>query len=328
MATGRDVGDRRQAFYTDLDPGNYRFRVIAANNSGVWNEQGATLDFSIAPAYWQTNWFRALCVAAFLALLWTLYRLRVHQLARQFNLTLEARVNERTRIARDLHDTLLQSFHGLLLRFQTAFEMFPTRPTEAMKVLGNAIDQAAGAITEGRDAVQGLRTSAEETNDLADAIRGLGDALTAEQGVDPSVALRIDVQGTPRKLHPIVRDELLRIAGEAMRNAFRHAEAKQVEVEIRYDERRLRVRVRDDGKGIDAETLQAGAREGHFGLPGMRERARLIGGKLTVWSGPGAGTEIEVSIPAAHAYASPPSPTGWRARLGSILHRHAEITEP
>jgi signal transduction histidine kinase/ligand-binding sensor domain-containing protein len=324
----QDAGNRREAFYADLDPGNYRFRVIASNNSGVWSEQGATLDFSIAPAYWQTNWFRALCVAVLVALLWTLYRLRVHQLARQFNLTLEARVNERTRIARDLHDTLLQSFHGLLLRFQTAFDLLPARPADARQVLGSAIDQAAGAITEGRDAVQGLRASTEETNDLADAIRALGGALSAEERAAPGVALRIDLQGGPRELHPIVRDELVRIAGEAMRNAFRHAAAKHVEVEIHYDDRRLRVRVRDDGKGIAAETLQAGAREGHFGLPGMRERARIIGGKLTVWSAVDAGTEVEVSIPAAHAYAAVPSTPGWRARLRSILHRNAKATEP
>ena len=324
----QDAGNRRQAFYTDLDPGNYRFRVIASNNSGVWNEQGATLNFSIAPAYWQTNWFRALCAAVLAALLWTLYVLRVHQLARQFNLTLEARVNERTRIARELHDTLLQSFHGLLLRFQTARDMVASRPREAVEVLDGAIDQAIDAVTEGRQAVQGLRSSTEETNDLADAVRGLGNALAAEQGAGPDVTLRIDAQGTPRELHPIVRDELVRIAGEAMRNAFRHAEAKQVEVEIRYDDRRLKLHVRDDGKGIDAETLKAGAREGHFGLPGMRERARLIGAKLTVWSRDEQGTEVEVSIPAAHAYAPPLPGTGWRDRFGSVLHLHPEPRDP
>ena len=323
----QDAGNRRQAFYADLDPGHYRFRVIASNNSGVWNEQGATLEFSIAPAYWQTNWFRALCAAAFIALLWTLHVLRARQLARHFNLTLEARVNERTRIARDLHDTLLQSFHGLLLRFQTAREMFASRPTDALKVLDDAIDLAADAITEGRDAVQGLRSSTEERNDLADAIQALGGALSTAEGADAGPALRIDVHGEPRELHPIVRDELMRIAGEAMRNAFRHAAAKHVEVEIHYGDRRMRVRVRDDGKGIAAGTLQAGAREGHFGLPGMRERARLVGGKLTVWTGLGTGTEIDVSVPAAHAYASFAPTTGWRAWIGSILHPRTEAPD-
>src|SRR6202035_4925189 len=119
----QDVGNRRQAFYPSLSPGNYRFRVIASNNSGVWNEQGAALDFSIAPAYWQTTWFRAACVAVFLLVLWALYQLRLRQIRQAFNTRLEERVAERTRIARDLHDTLLQSFQGLLLRFQTVREL-------------------------------------------------------------------------------------------------------------------------------------------------------------------------------------------------------------
>jgi ligand-binding sensor domain-containing protein/signal transduction histidine kinase len=322
----QDAGNRRQAFYTDLAPGNYRFRVIACNNSGVWNENGASLDFSIAPAYWQTSWFRALCVLAFIALLLALYLLRVRHLARQFNTTLDARVNERMRIARDLHDTLLQSFHGLLLRFQTATDLLPNRATEAKQVLDSAIDQAAEAITEGRDAVQGLRTSAMETNDLADAIRTVGEELAADEGASRGVVLRVEAQGAPRTLHPIVRDEILRIAGEAMRNAFRHAEAKHIEVELRYDERELRLRVRDDGKGIDPKVLNRGGREGHFGMHGMRERAKLIGGKLTVWSGLDSGTELELSIPAAHAYTSSSSST-WRSRLAEKLKRQGTTSD-
>src|SRR5262249_18862406 len=203
-----DAGNRRQAFYTDLDPGNYRFRVIASNNSGVWNEQGATLEFSVAPAYWQTWWFRALCAAAFAALLWALYRWRVRQMAREFSLTLDARVAERTRIARELHDTLLQGFHGVLLKFQTVFELLPA--SEAKRMLESTIDQAAAAITEGRDAVQGLRTSATERNDLAESIRSFADELAAEGG--GKVAVRMEVLGAPRALHPIVRDEIFRIA--------------------------------------------------------------------------------------------------------------------
>jgi signal transduction histidine kinase/ligand-binding sensor domain-containing protein len=296
-----DAGNRRQAFYTDLDPGDYRFRVIASNNSGVWNEQGAALEFSVAPAYWQTWWFRALCVAVLAALLWALYRWRVRQIAREFGMTLDARVAERTRIARDLHDTLLQSFHGLLLRFQTVLEMMPGgQPKE---LLASTIDQAAEAITEGRDAVQGLRSSVAESNDLADAIRALGEQLAADQDGEDA-ALCVEVQGAPRALRPIVRDDVFRIAGEALRNAFRHAGAKRIEVELRYDSEGLRLRVRDDGKGIDAKVLSQGGREGHFGLHGMRERATLIGGKLAVWSTAGSGTEIDLSIPALRAYAS------------------------
>ena len=307
----QDAGNRRQAFYSDLDPGNYRFRVIASNNSGVWNEEGASLDFSVAPAYWQTTWFRALCVLAFLALLITLYRLRVRQIARHLNATFDARLNERTRIARDLHDTLLQSFQGLLLRFQTALDLLPGRSAEAKQVLASAIDQAADAITEGRDAVQGLRGSTIETNDLADSIRALGEELASENG--DKATLRVEVQGTQRALHPIVRDEIFRIAGEALRNAVRHASARQIEVEIRYDERQMRLRVRDDGIGIDPAVLRAEGRAGHFGLHGMRERSKLAGGKLTVWSGLDAGTEVELTIPASHAYAAASRPRSWLA---------------
>jgi signal transduction histidine kinase/ligand-binding sensor domain-containing protein len=297
-----DAGTRRQAFYTDLPPGKYSFRVIASNGDGVWNESAAGLDFSIAPAYYQTNWFRALCAVLLLLLAWAGYWLRIRQLHRQFEMTLDARVAERTRIARDLHDTLLQSFHGLLLRFQTAFNLLPDRPAESKNVLASAIDQAAEAITEGREAVQGLRTSATATNDLADSIRALAEDLAREDAGE--VFVRVEVQGTPRALHPIVRDEAFRIAGEALRNSFRHAAAKQIEVELRYDDRQLRVRVRDDGSGIDSEVLRAEGRDQHFGLRGMRERAKLAGGKLAVWSGLNTGTEVELSIPAPHAYIS------------------------
>ena len=304
----REVLNIRRVQYSNLAPGSYRFRVTAANNSGVWNEQGAALDFSIAPAYWQTTWFRAACFAAFLAVLWALYQLRLRQIAQAFNARLEERVAERSRIARDLHDTLLQSFQGLLLRFHTVHELLPTRPTDAKEILGSAIDQTAQAITEGRDVVQGLRASAVETNDLAVAITRLGEELSAEAGSHTSVGLGVEVEGTARTLRPIVRDEIYRIAGEALRNAIRHAEAKRIEVELRYDERQLRVRVRDDGKGIDPAFLTAEGRAGHFGLHGMRERAKLMGGRLTVWTAPDSGTEIELSIPAANAYAASAAP--------------------
>ena len=202
-----DAGTRRQAFYTDLPPGKYSFRVIASNSDGVWNESAAKLGFSIAPAYYQTNWFRALCVMLLLLLAWVGYQLRIRRLHRQFEMTLDARVVERTRIARDLHDTLLQSFQGLLFRFRAVLMLLPGDPAKARQVLEGAIDQASEAITEGRDAVQGLRASVTETNDLADAIRVLAGEL-AEEGPDSAVmSIRLEVQGVSRALHPIVRDE-------------------------------------------------------------------------------------------------------------------------
>jgi signal transduction histidine kinase/ligand-binding sensor domain-containing protein len=301
----QDVGRRRQAFYNNLPPRNYRFRVIASNNSGVWNEAGAVLEFSVAPAYYQTAWFRLSMVAGVVVVLAALFHMRVRQVARQFNMRLDERVNERTRIARDLHDTLLQSFHGLLFRLQAASNMLPDRPADAKHSLDSAIGQAARAIAEGRDAVHNLRASAAVTNDLSAAISTLAAELAAAPGSDPNPSppvVDVAVEGTPRNLHPILRDDIYRIAGEALRNAFRHARAKRIAVVIRYDPKQLQVRVRDDGQGIDP-AMRDQQRPGHFGLPGMRERAELVGGRLAVWSQLECGTEVELTIPASIAYA-------------------------
>lgn len=299
----QDAGTRRQAFYTDLAPRHYRFRVIASNSHGVWNQTGTSLDFVVLPAYYQTWWFRSLCIGAFLMLLLAAHRLRLQQVEQQFNLRLEGRVAERTRIARDLHDTLLQSFQGLLLKLHAVTYVIPNRPAEAQKTLKSVIDQAQQAVTEGRDAVQGLRSFPVVTNDLAQAIQKLGAEISAQSDSN-SPSFRVDVQGTPQDLAPIVRDDVYRIAGEAVRNAFQHAQAARIDIEIRYDRRQLRLCVRDNGKGIDADVLESGARAGHYGLPGLQERAKLVGGKLTVSSKPGSGTEIELTIPASVVYAS------------------------
>jgi signal transduction histidine kinase/ligand-binding sensor domain-containing protein len=303
-----EVGNRRQAFYADLPPRNYRFRVMAANNDGVWNEAGASLDFAVDPAYYQTTWFRALIAAAVLGLLAGLYRLRLFYLRRQFAVSLEARVGERTRIARDLHDTLLQSFQGVLLKFSTIQYMIRTRPDEAVQVLERSIEQARAAINEGRNAVQGLRSSMVVANDLARAIGTFGDSMSADHDGADGPEFRVHVEGPSRDLPPLVRDEVYRIGCEAVRNAFQHANAKRIEVELRYDPRAFRLRVVDNGKGIDPAVLNAGGRAGHHGLPGLNERAALAGGKLSVWSRAGSGTEIELAIPGGIAYTKPKTP--------------------
>jgi signal transduction histidine kinase len=301
---------------------------MACNNSGVWNEAGSFLDFSVAPAYYQTNWFRTLCAVAFLGLLWLIYALRVRQLHQKFAIVLDARVNERTRIARDLHDTMLQSFQAVLMQMH-AMTYIIKDPPEAQQRLKNTIKEARQAITEGRDAVQGLRSSTLVTNDLAGALNLLGKVLAAQSdgnlqefSVEGELAAQSDgnrpefsvaIEGTPRDLVPILRDEVCRIASEALRNAFRHAHAQRIEVEIHYDRRQLRLRVRDDGKGIDPEVLKAGGRVGHYGFPSMHERAKLIGGKLSVWSELDSGTETELTIPASIAYAK--AETGRRLRF-------------
>jgi signal transduction histidine kinase/ligand-binding sensor domain-containing protein len=312
--------------YRNLPPGSYHFNVGASDINGVWSDKIATAEFTLLPAFYQTLWFRSLCVILFLAAVAGLYQLRLRQLARQYGMRLEERVSERTRIARELHDTLLQSFHGLLLRFQTASELFPTRPAEAKQTLDSAIEQAAQAITEGRDAVQGLRSSTVVTNDLALAINTWGEELAGGETTPNAAEFHVGVEGTPRTLHPIVRDEIYRIACEALRNAFRHADATHIEVELRYDERQLRLRVRDDGKGIDPKFLTEEGRAGHYGLHGMRERAKLMGGKLTVWSALDSGAEVEVSIPADRAYAT--SASTWRSWFAKKFSRESVQSEP
>jgi signal transduction histidine kinase/ligand-binding sensor domain-containing protein len=298
----RELVNVRHVEYTNLPPKHYRFRVLACNNSGVWNEEGASLDFVIPPMWYQTNWFYALCAAAFMALLWAAYQLRVRQLAHQFNMRLEERVSERTRVARDLHDTLLQSVQALLPSLQAGINMLATRPADARKVLEDTADHASQAIAEGRDAVQGLRMSTVEKNDLAVAIRTVGEELASAASAPSSPNFNVVVEGASRNLHPILRDEVYRLATEALRNAFRHAAAQNIEVEIRYDEKYFRLRIRDNGKGIPSDVLSGDGRKGHYGLSGMRERAKLVGGKLAIWTEMDGGTEIELTIPGARAY--------------------------
>jgi signal transduction histidine kinase len=218
---------------------------------------------------------------------------------------MEARVAERERIARDLHDTLLQSFQGVLLKGSAISRLIPNRPAEAQKTLDSVIEQAREAIIEGRDAVQGLRSSTLISNDLARAISTFGEGLAAVQDGQDCPNFRVQVEGTSRELAPLVGEEVYRLAGEALRNAFRHAQAALIEVEIHYDNRRFRLRVRDNGKGIDPKVLVEGGRTGHYGMPGMQERAKLVGGKLAVWSKLDAGTETELTIPASVAYSKP-----------------------
>jgi signal transduction histidine kinase len=303
-----EVGsDRRVVTYTTLPAGKYTFHVQSATRQGSWGEPGIALDITILPPWWSTWWFRLLTGVFILGLLGTLYQLRLRQLAGQFNMRLEARVAERTRIARDLHDTLLQSFQGVLLKFRAVTYIMRDRPDEAEETLNAVIDQAQQAVTEGRDAVQGLRSSTLAGNDLAGAIKLLGEELVADHDSNHCPDFRLYVEGTTRDLAPILRDETYRIVCEAMRNAFRHAQARRIEVGIRYGHRDLRLRVRDDGKGIDPNVLSVGARAGHFGLPGMHERVKVVGGKLAVWSKPDSGTEIELTIPGSLAYAKSPS---------------------
>jgi len=299
----RELVNVRHVEYTNLPPKHYRFLVKACNNSGVWNEEGAALEFVIPPAWYQTNWFRALCVAAFLALLWALYQYRLHQLARQFNMRLEERVSERTRIARDLHDTLLQTFQGLVFRFQAACNHLPDRPEEAREALDSALVSADQALAEGRSSIQELRSELLKESNIEQMLLATGRELASSQnGEHGSPPLRVIVEGTRRAKQAMIREEIYRIARELLRNAYRHAHARSIEAELRYDDEAFVLIVRDDGKGIDPEVLKGRGRAGHWGLRGLYERAEGIGARLDVWSEAGAGTEVRLTVPGAIAY--------------------------
>jgi ligand-binding sensor domain-containing protein/signal transduction histidine kinase len=292
----------RQAIYTNLGPGSYQFRVAASNSDGLWNGSEASVPFRIEPAIWQAWWFQlssVLCLAGFT---WLLYRLRLHHLARQFDMRVEERTAERTRIARELHDSLLQGFQGLLLYLQAAQHMLPAHPEEAKQALEKVLDQGDHALAEARGAVQNLRASAVVPDDLPQALAAIGKELTAPGHTSE---FRVLVEGKAKNLDPILRDEVYRFAREALRNAFSHAQAQNIEAEVAYGELLFSLRVRDDGIGIDPKVLDRGSLPGHWGLPGMRERAETLGGKMEVWSESGAGTEVELTIPAAVAYEEP-----------------------
>ena len=307
----QEPGTRRAAFYNDLRPGAYHFRVIACNSDGVWNEDGATLDFSILPAYYQTAWFRMCCLAAFLLLLWAAYYLRVQQLHRQFAIGLEARVNERTRIARELHDTLLQTLHGLMFQFQAVRNLMTRRPEEAMRSLDDAINETEKALAESRSAIQGLRSEPIAKGDLGELLVATSQELAnSETSNSQPTAFELIEEGNRRTLSPTTKNDICRIALEILRNAYRHAHASRIEAEVRYGDDTLRLRIRDDGKGIDPKVLKAGGIAGHWGLRGARERAERIGAQLDFWSETGTGTEVQLIVPAAVAYETSPDGVG------------------
>lgn len=293
----QEAGPRREAFYTNLRPGSYTFRVIASNHDGVWNQAGAAVALEVPPAFYQTTWFLAAWIAVAALLAWWIHRLRIRQVTARLERLHDERIDERTRIARELHDTLLQGHLSASMQLHVASAAVPAE-SPARPLLDRVLRLMTEVGDEGRRALQGLRVaSSSDSTALEDALARVRDELAAGSEAD----FRVIVEGRPRPLQPLVRDEVHRIGQEALVNAFRHAAASRVEVEIEYRRRQLRLRVRDDGRGIDPAVLAAG-REGHWGVAGMRERAERIGGRLRVWSAPGKGTEVELSVPAAVAF--------------------------
>lgn len=268
------------------------------------------------PPFWLTWWF-LLATTVLLALAISMvFRLRMVALVHQMNMRFEERLAERTRIARELHDSLLQGFQGLMLRLQAVRDLLPGRATEAMEALESALDHGDEAIAEGRDTVENLRGYSMVNTDMVQALTALGEELRPEKDT-VAPPLRVFVQGQRRDLDPILRDEIYRIAREALRNAFNHAQAREIEAQLTYGNSQFLLHIRDNGTGIDPSVFDQGRRAGHWGLPGMRERAKEFGGKVKVWSEAGHGTEVELSVPASIAYGnSSVRPRFWFMRKG------------
>jgi signal transduction histidine kinase len=291
-----------EAIYTNLNPGSYRFRVMASNSQGLWNSGEAAVNLVVAPRFWQTWWFRVLCVIAFIFLILILYRLRLHQLTRQLNVRFEERLGERMRIARELHDSMLQGFVSVSMQLDVVIDNLPD-DSPAKPRLSRILTSMNDVTIEGRNTVQGLRlTSTNGPIELEQAFSRIRQDIPNQAETD----FRIFVEGAPRKLHPIIRDEVYRIGREALLNAFHHSGADKIELVIEYTPKYFRLLIRDNGAGIDPNILHSG-RQDHWGLSGMRERADQIGAKFKVLSRPETGTEIELTIPNHIAFEIRPS---------------------
>ncbi|WP_175472480.1 MULTISPECIES: sensor histidine kinase [unclassified Duganella] len=290
------AGPRRSAYYNNLGPGTYQFSVQATNYNGEWSGQPATLTFSIAPTITQSWWFKALCALLLLAACWALYRRRLRNVAAQVTARLQERTRERERIARELHDTVLQSVQGMILHVHAAVLDLPSREPARVKI-EQALQQADDALLEGRDRVRDLRAGETEDQDLAAALHNAG----ARLHMPGAAQLQVQLEGEARKLHPLIYDEVLAIATEAITNACRHARASNIVVRLQYEARELRLTIRDDGVGIPTEVMAAGGRSNHWGICGMLERAERIHARLKLHSDAGAGTEWRLTL--AYQYA-------------------------
>jgi signal transduction histidine kinase/ligand-binding sensor domain-containing protein len=300
----------REAVYTNLGPSTYHFHLLASNSYGEWNGSESVVGFEVEPAFWQTWWFRSTLAALLASIVFVFYRLHMHRLTQQLNMRFEERLAERTRIAQELHDTLLQGFLSASMQLHVADDQLPA-DSPAKPLMNRVLTLMGRVIDEGRNAVRGLRSGHDDSYDLGQAFSRVAQELVI-QGVD----FRVVMEGLPRALHPVIRDEVYRIGRESLVNAFRHSHASKIEVEVDYSASNLRILVRDNGCGIDPQVLRAG-RDGHWGLPGMRERAEKVGAKLRVWSRVSAGTEVELTVPGHVAFRPHASarPRPWFARF-------------
>jgi signal transduction histidine kinase len=287
----QQAGTRRQAFYTNLPPRRYRFRVLACNNDGVWNETGAALSFDLLPAFYQTSWFLVFCLILLLMFGLGAYRWRVWQLTARLRTRFEERLGERTRIAQELHDNLLQNVLGISLQLEVTDELLPA-DAAARKPLEQALRLSKAAMTEGRRALNDLRTQRVGSEDLLRAFAQVANDFPAREAPNVDVL----TEGEERPLNAAAGEDVLQIGRQAIANALQHADARRVHVLLSYSRRGLSVRVKDNGRGIDEKTLNLG-KAGHHGIAGMRERAGRIGATLSILSRVGEGTEVCLDVP-------------------------------
>ena len=298
----RDGGGSREATYTNLPPGHYTFRVRAENNDGVWNNAGAELSFYLAPAWFQTLWFRLLCIAGVLLAAVYFFRLRLRSAQRMLRLRFEERMEERTRIAQDLHDHLIQEMTGISMQLEAADELTPST-ADAKTPLHRALTLSREAIAGGRLTLQSLRHRPITGSALLDALRRTADAY-----LHHAASVEYEIEGAERLFRPEVAEELCDLGQEALRNALKHAGNVAIRTQLRYSSSLFEMSVRDEGPGMTEDVQRAG-KPGHYGLAGMRERAARIGGAFSIISAPGQGTSVRLSLPAARAYQDLRDPT-------------------
>jgi signal transduction histidine kinase len=276
------------AYYTNLPPGRYTFRVVACNNAGVWNEIGAGLALRLRPHFYQTAWFFGLCGLLVVLLFWGGHLYHVREMRAQFAAVLA----DRGRIARDLHDTLAQSVVGISAQLQAIKALLKSAPAAAGEHLDLAVEMVRHTLVEVRRSVWDIRSQALEKADLASALSETAKQLSA------AAPIRFQVTGTPRPIPKAIENHLLHIGQEALSNAIKHADATSIEVDLTFEVLRVVLGVKDDGHGFDSQR-PFGEQEGHFGLIGMRERVKKLGGQLSIRSAPGRGTEVVAAVPVA-----------------------------
>jgi signal transduction histidine kinase/ligand-binding sensor domain-containing protein len=280
-----DAEGRREARYTNIPPGEYRFNVIASNDDGVWSTQAASLDFYLRPRFYQTYWFMAISLFGLILIAWSIYKLRMRQVEAQFSLVLA----ERNRIARDLHDTLLQGLVGIGMQLEAVSASVLESPEKAKRILDHIVIQVGDSISAARRSVWNLRSKALDSSDLASAISAYSTRVSEKS----NIKVHFQVIGTPGDLSPKLENNLLYIAQEAITNAVKYSGCRNIWVELGYESKFLHLFVRDDGTGFKMPSGE----NGHFGLIGMHERVSEEGGKIEIASENGQGTEVSVLVP-------------------------------